>query len=182
MKEIWKDIKGYEHKYQISNFGNVKIKENKFMKMNMGEIREHIQKEKIMKPTNNGKNYLKIGLYKDNKHKNKYIHRLVAEHFLDNKYNLPQVNHKDGNKHNNHINNIEWVSAKENMHHSKNKLKNIPGFNQRKPVLQIDLTTNKVIKEYCSASEAQRQTNISHISSVCRNERNHAGGFKWKYK
>ena len=185
MEEIWKDIKGYEDKYQVSNLGNVKIKENITQRMNMGILRNYRQKETIMKPTENGYGYLKVGLRKNKKHKNLYIHRLVATAFLSNENNLPQVNHIDGNKHNNCVDNLEWCTEKDNSIHARDVLKiksNTTGINDIQPVIQINRDTGAVIKEYKSITEAQKETGIGHISCVCRRKRKSAGGFFWKYK
>lgn len=186
MKELWKDIIGYEYKYQISNFGRVKIKENKSKRFNMGQLRDYVQKSILIKPTTNGYGYLKVRLTDENKKvKNHYIHRLVALHFINNPNNKPQVNHIDGNKTNNHISNLEWNTEKENMNHASKYLnvnRDVSGINSKSPVLQLDIKTKQIICEYESITEAFKKTNISHISCVCRGQRKSAGGFLWKYK
>ena len=183
--EIWKDIEGFEYKYQISNYGRVKIKENVTMRMNMGKMRPYKQKETIMKPTSDG-SYLKVGLLDETgKHKNKHIHRLIATHFIPNPNNLPQVNHIDGNKLNNSIDNLEWVSASENSIHARDVLKinrNTEALHPRRALLKIDKQTGEVLQEFSTITQAQRETGITHISCVCRGERKSAGGFVWKYK
>ena len=93
--EIWMDIKGYEGKYKVSNMGRVY------------SIRSH----KYLAIKNNGRGYLYVSLWKDNKEKKEYLHRLVARHFIPNPNNLPQVNHKDENKENNSWDNLEWCDA-----------------------------------------------------------------------
>ena len=107
MKEIWKDIKGYEKLYQVSNLGNVR--RIKF-------INNRTQKDKIkmLKLIKDKKGYLKINLWKNNKSKMFLVHRIVAETFILNPNNLPQVNHKDENKSNNCVENLEWCSQKYN--------------------------------------------------------------------
>ena len=106
MNEIWKTIKDYPN-YKISNIGNI-------ISLNTG-------KEKIA--SDNGKGYLTVTLYNHSKGKHFYIHRLVAEHFLNNPKNLLEVNHIDGNKQNNYYLNLEWVTRAENMKHAwDNKL------------------------------------------------------------
>ena len=115
MQEIFKDIKGYEGLYKISNKGRVKALtawSGNYYKA------KYINKEKILTPTDNGKGYLIIGLCKRGKRKNFYIHRLVAEAFIKNPNNLPQVNHIDYDKTNNNVNNLEWISQAENIKYS----------------------------------------------------------------
>lgn len=114
-EEIWKDILGYEGIYQISNFGRVKSLERK-VKGGMNNI--VTRKERILKKYISINGYNFIRLLKNKKYYNITIHRLVAKYFIDNPDNKPQINHKDGDKLNNNINNLEWVTAKENMRHA----------------------------------------------------------------
>jgi hypothetical protein len=116
MVEIWKDVVGYESIYEISNFGNVKS-------FKYG-------KEKIRKLRNDKDGYLLINLCKDKKVKTFKIHRLVAQAFIPNPDNKPQINHIDGNKSNNKVDNLEWVTNKENSKHAVEKLlRNTKGEN-----------------------------------------------------
>jgi len=119
-KEIWKDIKGYEGKYQISNLGRVKSllewRGNK-------NLDKWVENPTILTPTNNGHGYLIINLMDRCKRKNHYIHRLVAEAFLPNPFNKPVVNHKDYNRQNNRVDNLEWCSIKENVNYSVDNMK-----------------------------------------------------------
>lgn len=101
--EIWKDIKNYEGLYQVSNLGNIKSFWHK--------------KEVIMKQMNNN-GYSQLNLYYCGLAKKFYVHRLVAKAFIPNPENKPQVNHIDGNKQNNNINNLEWVTNIENEKHA----------------------------------------------------------------
>jgi hypothetical protein len=124
--EIWKNIIGYEQ-YQVSNFGNVKITAN-----------EATRKERILKPLIHPRGYFRVALYKQNKSKFFFIHRLVAEHFIENPENKPQVNHKDGNKSNNNGWNLEWTTYRENMNHAVlNKLSACGERNGRAKLTQI---------------------------------------------
>ena len=107
MEEHWKDIKGYEGLYQVSNLGRVKS----------------FYKNKVLKPRIKENDYLIVSLYKENKDKKFYIHRLVAETFIDNPNKKEQVNHKDFNKSNNIVENLEWVSKIENLKHFKQSSK-----------------------------------------------------------
>lgn len=102
MEEIWKDIKGYEGKYQVSNYGSVKTLNYR----RTGTARLLIPK--------NDKGYLAVGLYKNGKRKMFLIHRLVAEAFIPNPENLPQVNHIDEDKTNNYVENLEWCTQSYN--------------------------------------------------------------------
>lgn len=117
MKEIWKDIAGYEGLYQVSNLGRVKSFERRWRTGKNNNIkRKH--KEMIISKSKQIKSYHVVTLYKNNIQTQKGVHRLVAKAFIPNPENKPQVNHKDGNKLNNHINNLEWVTIKENMRHA----------------------------------------------------------------
>lgn len=99
--EIWADIKSYEGLYQISNHGFVKS----------------LITNKILKPKISSE-YYAVNLYKNEICTTRRIHRLVAMHFIDNPENKPQVNHKDADKLNNHVSNLEWSSRNENMKHA----------------------------------------------------------------
>lgn len=186
MEEIWKDIKDYEYKYQISNMGRVKIKENVTKRMNMGKLRNYKQKEIIMKPQVNYERYLKVSLTDTNGvSKNKVIHRLVASHFIDNKNNYPMVNHIDGDITNNRADNLEWCTNSMNITHAIEKLgfkPNTKGISPPSPVVQIDIKTGEVVNEFETISKAMKVTGVKHISCVCRGKRKSAGGFFWKYK
>ena len=110
-QEIWKDIQGYEGLYQISNLGRVKSLERIIITNN--GITKKIS-EKILKPYLKGNGYYNIVLRKDSKTKCYFVHRLVAKEFIPNPDNLPQVNHKDENKLNNNVDNLEWCTSKYN--------------------------------------------------------------------
>lgn len=155
MIEEWKPVKDYDD-YLISNFGRVKSIKYK--------------KERILKPKKNHKGYLSVGLSNNGKYKNAVIHRLVANAFLENTYNLPQVNHKDENKQNNCVSNLEFCTNDYNMKYSR-----------AKKVIQYD-KENNFIKEWNCINEAQRELNILHIVECCQGKIKNAGGYIWKYK
>lgn len=112
--EQWKAIKNYEGYYQISNYGNVMSLDRTYIDtINRVVFRKGKEQKKHIR-----KNYYSVWLNKDNKSTPFSIHRLVANHFLNNIYNNPYVNHKDGNKLHNHISNLEWCTAKENTNHA----------------------------------------------------------------
>ena len=121
MEEIWKDIKGYEGLYQISNFGRIKS-----LKFWSNRNKKYYDKEKMKKAYKDRDGYLRVSLSNNGQRKLKQVHRLVAETFISNPDNKPQVNHIDGNKQNNNVLNLEWVTCQENIVHSYRSLKRKP--------------------------------------------------------
>jgi hypothetical protein len=115
MKEIWKDIQGFEGKYQISSFGRVKSLARVLMRSNGAEM---TIKERIIKTCKNPQGYVHAVLQNGKKTKHMSVHRLVCISFLPNPCNKEQVNHIDGNKENNHISNLEWATRSENERHA----------------------------------------------------------------
>lgn len=187
MEEIWKDIKGYEGLYQVSNKGNIKSLDRTTGIKKHGI---HRLKEKILKPIKCGK-YYQIYLCKDNKAKSFYIHRLVGENFIDNIKCYTDINHKDGNTHNNNVENLEWCTRSYNIEHSYKVLKrkvNVNGLieyreKHKRKVNQYDLDDN-FIKQWNYIKEAENFLNIKSIGKIsecCNNKRKSAFGYKWKY-
>lgn len=132
MEEIWKEIKGYEEKYLVSNLGRVKSLERKDR---MGRK----VKERIIIPRVHSSGYLRVGLCR----KDFYIHRLVAETFINNPENKQYVNHKDGDKTNNNVCNLEWSTPSENMLHAYYVLK----YSNSEIMRSHATCMNKIIKE-----------------------------------
>lgn len=168
----WKDIEGYEGLYKISNFGDVLSVKN--------------DKKYILKQRHTTDGYLDVTLYKHGKPSWCRVHRLVAQAFIPNPENKPQVNHIDGDKKNNNIDNLEWCTPIENTHHAiVTGLERLYGDDNpnAKIVIQYDLN-GEYIKEYSCIKYASIATKISqtHISSVCTGKRKSAGGFIWKHK
>lgn len=175
MKEIWKDVKGFEKYYKVSNFGRVISKPRKIIRPNGVCV---IKPEKEMKlPVDNG--YARINFSINGKNHLKRVHRLVAEAFIPNPQNKPCINHIDGNKQNNHISNLEWCTKKENIIHSCSVL----GNNKHK-VYCVELD-----RVFESTSEAAKFVGLS-ISAVSRVAKKTltrgkyynktAGGYQWK--
>lgn len=164
-----------QKQYIISSCGKIYNAQNK-------EIKSHPDKD----------GYPKVRLWDGVKYHNHFVHRLVAEAFIPNPENKPQVNHKDGDKRNNDVNNLEWVTQSENMRHCFDVLGHKAGHwnkgrfgqysNRAKIVLQIK--DGKIIAEFYGCMEAQRKTGIhfGSISNVCLGKGKTAGGYKWKYK
>ena len=166
MKEIWKDIKDYEGHYQVSNLSRVKS-------IKFG-------KERILKPVTDRHGYLIVGLWKNNKQKIYKVHRLVAEAFLPNPYNLPQVNHKDENPLNNNVNNLEWCDAKYNNNFGT-RIERI-SKRRSKTVLQYDLEGN-FIREWKSTAECGRNGfNQAHVAACCQGKLKKHKDSIWRYK
>ena len=160
MEEIWRDIKGYEGKYMVSNLGRVKS-------LNYNKT----GKEKILKGVDNGRGYLILNLYRGGKGKTCRINRLVAQAFLENPDNLPEVNHKDEIRTNNRVDNLEWCTTQYNVEYS-----------QAKAVIGINKVSGLIV-EFPSLMEASRQTGIdqSNICHCLKGKAKSAGGFYWFY-
>lgn len=173
--EIWKDIKGYEGLYQVSSFGRIKSLD-RYVGYKGKADKMRLLKGEEKKGTVTAKGYLKVTLFKNGYGKTREIQRLVAEAFIENPLNKEQVNHIDGNKQNNHVENLEWCSPKENTIHAIRVLRK--GI---KRVSQYDLQGN-YIKTYESIKEASKSTNVPRcsISNVVCGRRNKAGNYKWR--
>lgn len=170
MDEVWKEIPGTNGRYLVSNFGRVRSLPRV---VSFGKRNREI-KEKILKQVEHGDGYYQVMI--DKKHK--YVHRLVASAFLDNPYNLPQINHKDENKGNNCVDNLEWCDGKYNVNYGSCPERSRAARMAKKNV--INLETGII---YECPLEAQKETGIHHdsISRACRGRKWTAGGFHWKY-
>ena len=115
MKEIWKDIPEYEGLYQASNLGNIKVL-NRVVNSGIKNNKTVIRKGKLLKQRIN-QGYYEVALSKDNKKRFFKVHRLIAMTFIPNSNNFPSINHKDENKLNNCVNNLEWCSVKYNCNY-----------------------------------------------------------------
>lgn len=209
MEEIWKDIVGYEEFYQISNKGNVKSKDRwytaKYLKHNPVICRKGIK----LNPHLTKDGYLAVCLYKHGRSKTFTVHRLVATAFIENIFNKPCIDHINGNRIDNRVQNLRWVTAKENQNNpitrsrlssskigekhplygkklTKEHIEKIANANRNGkcsiPIVQLSCHFN-FVKEYPSSNEASRQTGISH-GNIWKAIKNHkmAGGYRWAYK
>jgi hypothetical protein len=184
--EIYKSIPGYEGYYEISDLGNVKSVQRFVQHATYGS--RHTP-ERILKLKTDKYGYIQIRLCKDRIHNHYLVHRLVALVFVPNPKNLPQVNHKFGDKSDNRASSLEWVTGKENTEHAiltglMPKAKRGSESHNAKKIGQYDLGNN-LIKVYECIREAEKETGIANgnISACAKNKKNysHAGGFKWKY-
>lgn len=162
MKEIWKNIKGYEGLYEVSNLGRVKS-------LNYN----HTRKEGFLKPADK-RGYLSVQLFKNGILKWHLVHRLVASAFIENPDNLPQVNHIDQNKKNNKVSNIEWCDSQYNNTY-KGKHRKI----SRKVGCYKD---GKLIKVYSAMIDAEKEGfYTSNVCICCQGKAKSYKGYQWKY-
>lgn len=161
--EEFRDIEGYEGLYQVSSYGRVYSLINK----------RFLKSQKIKT------GYLQVDLWKNRKRKKYYVHRLVAQAFLENQLNLSDVNHINEVKTDNRLCNLEWMSHKENINYGTRTEK------RSKKVLQMT-KNGEFVAEFPSTMEASRQTRINQgdISRCCNGNNNysHAGGYVWRFK
>lgn len=193
MEEIWKDVKGYEGLYQVSNLGRVKSLERVVIRGNGHG--KHIIKEKVKKPFK--ATYLQLFLSKGVK-KLHFIHRLVAEAFIPNPQNLPCIDHINTDKYDNRVENLRWCTMKENQNNpltrkhmsesKKGEKSHMWGKRGKlnwssKPTLQYTLS-GKLIREWDAVMDIERELGYHQgcISKCCRGESETSYGFKWKYK
>lgn len=162
LEELWKEIKGYEGLYQVSSWGRV---------------RSNYRGGRILKSGKNADGYLLVVLCKNGKHTSYRVHRLVAQAFIPNPHNKPEVNHIDENKGNNYIENLEWVTSKENLNHGTRNTRMVTS--KSKPIICLDTNI-----EYISATECARKTGLSqgNITQVLKGKRKTCGGYTFKYK
>lgn len=198
--EIWKPVAGYEGLYEVSSYGRVRS-------LDRIDSNNHPLKGVIIKPYISNSGYLLVGLYKQQKRDRKLLHRLVAEAFIPNPDNKPEIDHINTIKTDNTVflnedgsinydkTNLRWVTKKENMNNPLTKTKmqinaRKPStgkygkkHHRSKPIIQYDKEGN-FIKEWDCANDVERVLGISnkHIGSVCLGKRKSCGGYIWKYK
>lgn len=170
MKEIWKPIIGYEGLYEVSNFGNVK---------SLNWRNTGVEKCLYLKKHNKG--YFQVELCKNKKRKMFLVHRIVAEAFLPNPLKKTQINHKDYNRQNNNVENLEWCTVSENMRHSCSRRKARP-IKRKEKICQFTLD-GKFLRLWESCISIKRETkyNQTSIFECCENKRKTAYGYLWRY-
>lgn len=167
-------IKGFPD-YYITDTGDVFSRKSRFVKLKQWKSRA---------------GYMYVDLNQNGKRVHKRVHRLVAEAFIPNPKNKSDVNHKNGNKSDNRVQNLEWATHSENSLHAYRTLKCKPtwkgkfGKNHNCSKLVLQIKNGKVIAEFYGTMEAERQTTICHVGIIncCLGKAKHAGGFQWQYK
>lgn len=186
--EEWKFISGFENRYMVSTLGNVKSLNQK-VRTKGGSMRTVFGK--TLKPLDRGHGYLSVCIQK----KHYAIHRLVAQAFIPNPENKPMINHKNGIRTDNRVENLEWCTNSENQTHAVKTLGVIhKGYNKGKcgkRWIHFDMyghcyaqiKKGHIINHFFSSLDAEKATgiNASCIRAVCRGERKQAGGFEWQY-
>jgi hypothetical protein len=175
----WRPVVGFEGLYEVSNCGQLKS-------LNYN----HTKKEGILKLYTKHLGYKAVSLVKDKSHYTKAIHRLVAEAFIPNPYNKPEVNHIDSNPSNNHLSNLEWVTKSENAIHGfrfGNRKNHLPIPPKRgkspeaKPVYQFTLDGVLIRKWDCITDAYDGKAKASHIGACCKGIRFKALGYRWSF-
>lgn len=158
-EEVWKEVDGYEKLYRVSNFGNVYSCISGI----------------TLKPVSLKKGYQVVKLFRHKKGRTHYIHRLVATNFIDNPNSLKEVNHKDENKRNNKVDNLEWMTTKQNSNYgSRNKKLS------KAVIAENILTGEKIIFESMHDAERLGFDN-SNIAKCCKGKLKKHKGYKWSY-
>lgn len=181
--EIWKPVRDFEDLYEVSNLARVRSTEITQERISKnGYFYIYHRRMKLLSYFTTNKGYIAVHLYKDSKQFNKSLHRLVAEAFVPNPDNLPEINHKDENKANNLPSNLEWSSRSYNINYGTGNERRVRTTSHSIEQLTLD---GKHIAYYKSLSEAERMSNgkISKqsISQVLKGKNKTAGRYLWRY-
>lgn len=172
VKEIWKDVEGYDGMYQVSSLG--RVRSWRHGNMHPGKRKS----PRILKTSKRKGDYGRVALLKSGAQKTRTIHRLVAESFIPNPHNKPCVNHIDGDKHNNHISNLEWVTFSENSKHAIREglhpgLKALKGeTNRNSKLTKGDVRLIREMQGKVSGEQMSRifKVSASNISAIINNK------------
>lgn len=175
--EVWKDIDGYAGVYQVSNMGRVRSLDHVAEYTWNGKKARRMTKGRILSLIPDPDGYRRVKLSKDGIVSMKQVHRLVLAAFVPNPYQKPQVNHINGVRHDNRVENLEWVTHSENCHH-KYAVLGYPGTRVRAVICEDTGVT------YDTATEAATAlcVDLSHVIACCKGRRKHTKGHRFKYK
>jgi hypothetical protein len=181
MREEWKDIKGYEGLYQVSNYGRIRSLDRYIIYKNGKVIFKRGQFKRIRKDSRDL--YMLVDLSKDDSRETKLVHRLVADAFIRNQNNLPQVNHKDENKKNNNADNLEWCNQKYNTNYGTCIARIVKNNKDNYERLSKNVVCLNDMKVFKSTIEAGNYYNVdcSNVSRVCNGLRKHSKGYIFAY-
>lgn len=174
-EEIWEPVVGYEGKYEVSDLGRVRSVDRHVFQQGKSVFYNGV----IMTPSVNNSGYLTIRLSRNNKKKGLLIHRIVAEAFLENPNGLPCVNHKDENKLNNNLQNLEWCTMSYNVNYGTATIRRARKMGNK--IAQYNLKGN-LVATYYSSGDAERNTGIakSAIKDCANGKTSTSGGYIWK--
>lgn len=177
MKEYWRDVKGYEGFYQVSNVGRIRSLDRI---VNSNHSNKRKSKGRILKATKDRYGYLYVVFCVRNKRKTEKVHRIVANSFIQNPQNKEQVNHLNEIKTDNRVQNLEWATASENNNYGIGQIRRVEKRN--KPTIQYSLD-GELLKKWRSASDAGRTLgiDISGICKCCRGTLESIKGYRWSY-
>ena len=171
MKEIWKNIPNYEGLYQVSNLGRVKS----FRKC----TKHRFESEYILKPSVSNSGYAQVTLYDNTVRRKFLVHKLVAEAFIPNPNNYPQVNHKDENPLNNEVTNLEWCTSEYNNAYGTARIRMIE--TKSRPVEQLTID-GQILAVYRSAKIARQMLGVSKSSlGYAIRSGSNCKGYFWRY-
>ena len=185
--EEWKDIKGFEGLYKVSNYGNIMSVERYVNTCHKDVMR--LIPNRLLVPHKTKTGYLKVWLYRNGKKKKYSVHRLVAMAFIDNPENKPCVNHIDNNRENNNVNNLEWCTYKENSQwaeiqgrreFTKEWREKISATRKTKPVIGIDDEGNEIF--FAKVRDVIKEGfDPKAIIRCCKGLQHKSKGYTWKY-
>ena len=176
----WKPIKDFEDRYLVSDTGLVKAVERKILNKLTGRI--NIKPEIILKPNTVAFGYQQVTLYNENVRTSKYVHVLVMQAFVGEKPKGYEINHKDEDKCNNKLDNLEYITSIENNNYGtriQRQIEKATNGKKSKAIVGTHIITGEKVK-FPSISEAKRQGYGNHISDVIHGKRTHCKGFKWE--
>ena len=187
MNEIWKPINGYEGKYEVSSFGRARSLDRYQQRTDYrsGKRYQTFKAGKILKPIKCNSGYMRVSIIEDATHRGmKLLHRMVAEAFIPNPDNLPEVNHKNEDKTDNRVENLEWCDHSYNTTYNDLQARryNNGGGRRKRPVEQLTMQ-GQFVARFDSVTEAAEAvgTSVAHIWNVCDGRQKSSCGYRWRY-